>query len=119
MMSKEIHDYVNDFTATGQLFEFAEITNSDGITYREFVNAPKNLKDYFELGHLHPETDWLVFNEERYTFKEIHQKAKKTANALLDSGLKKGDRVAVCMANNPEYIIIYMVGSQRSDIRSQ
>ena len=49
MMSKEIHDYVNDFTATGQLFEFAEITNSDGITYREFVNAPKNLKDYFEL----------------------------------------------------------------------
>lgn len=108
MMSKEIHDYVNDFTATGQLFEFAERTNSDGITYREFVNAPKNLKDYFELGHLHPETDWLVFNEERYTFKEIHQRAKKTANALLDSGLKKGDRVAVCMANNPEYIIIYM-----------
>ena len=108
MMSKEIYDYVNDFTATGQLFEFAERTNSDGITYREFVNAPKNLKDYFEFGYLHPETDWLVFNEERYTFKEIHQRAKKTANALLDSGLKKGDRVAVCMANNPEYIIIYM-----------
>ena len=60
------------------------------LTYREFVNAPKNLKDYFELGYLHPETDWLVFNEERYTFKEIHQRAKKTANALLDSGLKKG-----------------------------
>ena len=107
-MLKEIHDYVSDFTATGQLFEFAERTNSNGVTYREFVNAPQNLKDYFEFGYLHPETDWLVFNEERYTFKEIHTRAKKTANALLNSGLKKGDRVAVCMANNPEYIIIYM-----------
>ena len=105
---KSYEDYSNEFTATGQLFEFKEITNSSGIAYKEFVNAPKNLKDYFELGYLHPETDWLVFNEERYTFKEIHQRAKKTANALLDSGLKKGDRVAVCMANNPEYIIIYM-----------
>ena len=29
--------------------------------------------------------------------------SKKTANALLSSGIVKGDRVAVCMANNPEY----------------
>ena len=47
MMLKEIHDYVSDFTATGQLFEFTERTNSNGVTYREFVNAPQNLKDYF------------------------------------------------------------------------
>ena len=85
---KSYQDYLIEFTASGQLFEFDEITNSCGITFKEFVNAPKNLKDYFELGYLHPETDWLVFNKERYTFKEIHQKAKKTANALLDSGLK-------------------------------
>ena len=107
-MSKDYYQYVKDFTATGQLFEYTEITNSAGITYKEFINAPKTLKDYFELGYLHPETDWLVFNDERYTFKQIHDQAKKTANALLSSGIVKGDRVAVCMANNPEYMSIYM-----------
>jgi long-chain acyl-CoA synthetase len=107
-MSKDYYQYVKDFTATGQLFEYTEITNSAGITYKEFINAPKTLKDYFELGYLHPETDWLVFNDERYTFKQIHDQAKKTANALLSSGFVKGDRVAVCMANNPEYMSIYM-----------
>ena len=46
---KSYEDYSNEFTATGQLFEFKEITNSSGIAYKEFVNSPKNLKDYFEL----------------------------------------------------------------------
>jgi len=49
MMSKEIHDYVSDFTATGQLFEFTERTNSNGVTYREFVNAPQYLNGCFEF----------------------------------------------------------------------
>ena len=83
MMLKEIHDYVSDFTATGQLFEFAERTNSNGVTYREFVNAPQNLKDYFEFGYLHPETDWLVFNEERYTFQRNTSKSKKNSKCAI------------------------------------
>ena len=89
MMLKEIHDYVSDFTATGQLFEFTERSNSNGVTYREFVNAPQNLKDYFEFGYLHPETDWLVFNEERYTFKEIHTRAKKNGECAFKFRIKK------------------------------
>ena len=72
-MSKDYYQYVKDFTATGQLFEYTEITNSAGITYKEFINAPKTL-DYFELGYLHPETDWLVFNDEIPKQIQIKQK---------------------------------------------
>ena len=61
MALKNFSEYITEFTASGQIFEFTEAKNSKGITYREFVNAPKTFKEYFELGYLHPETDWLVF----------------------------------------------------------
>ena len=49
-----------------------------------------------------------MFNDERYTYQEIIKKSAQTANALKALGVKKGDRVAICMANNPEYIISFM-----------
>ena len=55
-----------------------------------------------------PEWEFIVFNDERYSYQDIHKKAAQTANALKNAGVKKGDRVAICMANNPEYIISFM-----------
>ena len=97
-------------TAKGELFEFAEKMHSDGITYREFINPaiPENLRKFFDFGLFHPEKDWLVYEDERYTYKQIFDKAAQLANALMDAGIKKGDRVAICMVNCPEYIIALM-----------
>jgi long-chain acyl-CoA synthetase len=87
---------------------FRRSTHSSGITYREFINTPKTLAKFFDFGLLFPEWEFIVFNDERYTYQEIHKKAAQTANALKNAGVKKGDRVAICMANNPEYIISFM-----------
>ena len=57
---------------------------------------------------LFPEWEFVVFKGERYTYQDIHNQAAQAANAFQDAGVKKGDRVAICMANNPEYIICYM-----------
>ena len=107
-MSDKYNEVLANLTAPDQIFAFEEMKHSSGITYREFTNTPKTLASFFEYGLMFPEWEFIVFNNERFTYQEIHKKAAQTANALKDAGIKKGDRVAICMANNPEYIISYM-----------
>jgi acyl-CoA synthetase (AMP-forming)/AMP-acid ligase II len=107
-MSDKYNEVLANLTADDQIYAFEEVTHSSGITYREFKNTPKTLANFFEFGLLFPEWDFIVFNEERYSYQDIHKKAAQTANALKNAGVNKGDRVAICMANNPEYIISFM-----------
>ena len=107
-MSDKYNEVLANLTADDQIYAFEEVTHSSGITYREFKNTPKTLANFFEFGLLFPKWDFIVFNEERYSYQDIHKKAAQTANALKNAGVKKGDRVAICMANNPEYIISFM-----------
>ena len=107
-MIDKYNEVLANLTAKDQIYAFEEVTHSSGITYREFMNTPKTLANFFEFGLLFPEWEFIVFNNERYSYQEIHKKAAQTANALKSAGVKKGDRVAICMANNPEYIISFM-----------
>jgi acyl-CoA synthetase (AMP-forming)/AMP-acid ligase II len=107
-MSDKYNEVLANLTADDQIYAFEEVTHSSGITYREFKNTPKTLASFFEFGLLFPEWEFIVFNGERYSYQDIHKKAAQTANALKNAGVKKGDRVAICMANNPEYIISFM-----------
>ncbi len=109
-MTDQYQELLNAHTAPGQLFEFKEVIDKNGVTYREFCNPgiPSSLKGFFDFGLLHAEKDWLVYEDERYTFKEVFAKAAQTANALKSVGVEKGDRVAICMMNNPEYIFSFM-----------
>ena len=107
-MNDKYNEVLANLTAPDQTFAFEEVEHSSGVTYREFVNTPKTLANFFEFGLLFPEWEFIVFNDERYSYQDIHKKAAQTANALKNYGVKKGDRVAICMANNPEYIISFM-----------
>ena len=107
-MSDKYNEIFANLTASDQIFAFEEACHSSGISYREFTNTPKTLANYFEFGLLFPEWEFIVFEGERFTFQEIYKKAAQTANALKQFGINKGDRVAICMANNPEYIILFM-----------
>lgn len=42
------------------------------------------------------------------TYAELHERSNRLANALLDSGLQRGDRVAAWLDNCPEYIELYL-----------
>jgi acyl-CoA synthetase (AMP-forming)/AMP-acid ligase II len=107
-MNNKYNEVLTNLTAPDQTFAFEEVEHSSGITYREFTNTPKTLANFFEFGLMFPEWEFIVFNDERYSYQDIHKKAAQTANALKNAGVKKGDRVAICMANNPEYIISFM-----------
>lgn len=49
-----------------------------------------------------------AFNDESMmSFKELDMASNKLANALVDMGVKKGDRVALLMPNCPQFVISY------------
>jgi acyl-CoA synthetase (AMP-forming)/AMP-acid ligase II len=107
-MKDIFNEVVQQVTAKGQMFETKEVLNDNGVTYTEYANFAENLKQFFDIGLAHEEKDWLVYENERYTYKEVYERSAQVANALTASGIKKGDRVAICMQNNPEYIFSFM-----------
>ena len=107
-MTDIFNEVVQQVTAKGQMFETKEVLNDNGVTYTEYANFAENLKQFFDIGLTHEEKDWLVYENEKYTYKEVYERSAQVANALIASGIKKGDRVAICMQNNPEYIFSFM-----------
>ena len=52
-----------------------------------------------------PDKTALIFQDQRLTYKQINEKANQLAHALLDAGLKKGDRVSILLDNSSEAVI--------------
>ena len=55
--------------------------------------------------HLNPDMEAVVdpATSRRFTYFEIDQRANKVANALVELGVKKGDRVALLLMNGVEF----------------
>ena len=101
-------DITEQLTSSGQLFETREYKNSKGIALKEYASFPDNLRGYFDFGLLHADKEFLIYDSERFLYKDVIAKAAQVGNALISEGIKKGDRVAICMQNNPEFIFAYM-----------
>ena len=61
---------------------------------------------------LRPERIALLFEEERYTYRELLGMANALANGLEASGIGHGDRVALYMTNRPEWIASFFALSK-------
>jgi long-chain acyl-CoA synthetase len=53
-----------------------------------------------------PNKTALIFENQSYTWKELNQRINIVANALINKGIKKGDKVSVFMSNMPQSIEI-------------
>jgi len=81
----------------------------DGIEQTVFANIPQNLRDIYRLGLNAADKDFLVYENERYTFAETLTIAENIAQALISQySIQKGDRVAVCSRNYPEWCMAFM-----------
>ncbi|OGN99534.1 MAG: hypothetical protein A2Y90_02170 [Chloroflexi bacterium RBG_13_52_12] len=49
----------------------------------------------------------LVFGDRRITFAHLEKDANRVAHALIKMGVKKGDRVAMMQASNPEFVTVF------------
>ncbi|MDQ1430811.1 MAG: steroid-24-oyl-CoA synthetase, partial [Actinomycetota bacterium] len=94
-------------TQPGLPFEVAEETVL-GEPNRVFRNRARSMRDVLEGAQRHGERDCYVFDDgRRIPFSELVQQVGSLAGVLRDRhGIGPGDRVAICAANSPEWILM-------------
>jgi long-chain acyl-CoA synthetase len=50
----------------------------------------------------------VVFYGRKMSYKELREQVDRFATALVDLGVKKGDKIALLLLNSPQFIIAYM-----------
>lgn len=81
----------------------------DGLELRVFSKIPENLGQFYQLGLTEPDLPFLVYQHERYTFAESLDMAHRLARVMLEKyGIERGQRVAICARNSPEWCLAYM-----------
>ncbi|MGH9296503.1 MAG: class I adenylate-forming enzyme family protein [Acidimicrobiales bacterium] len=87
----------------GQAFEIGEEL-VDEISTRVWKSCPPSLRSILELSASYGEAVFLVYEDERLTFSEHFAEASAFAHVLAEHyGVTVGDRVAIAMANLPEW----------------
>lgn len=108
MQVESVKQAIDQIATTEELFALEEL-EIRGVSYKAFRNGPKNARDLLEFCLHHGDADFLVFEDERYSFADVYRRTRVLANALVrEYGVRPGDRVALVMRNAPEYPIIFM-----------
>ncbi len=55
----------------------------------------------------YPNSNYVIFHGVFKTYKEINDMADRFATALIDFGVKKGDKVAIYLPNIPHYPVVF------------
>ncbi|MCV0429306.1 MAG: AMP-binding protein, partial [Roseibium sp.] len=70
-----------------------------------------------------PDRDAVIYNEQRYTWAEVHQRVRRVASSLKAKGIGQGDTVSVIAANTPELFELHyavpMVGAVLNTINTR
>ena len=93
-------------TAPGQMFELTEATVR-GNKMKVWANAPGSLRDVWLSTAAHGDRDYLVYQDERWTYSQAYEEVARIANWLLSNGIGQHDRVAIAMRNYPEWMLCY------------
>src|SRR5512144_730682 len=94
-------------TAPGQPFEMEERVIR-GIPTRVWKNAPPSLRVVLEASRAWGARDFMVYEDERWSYERHFRAAAHLAHALQDRyGVAKRDRVAVAMRNFPEWPVAF------------
>src|SRR5690606_25144442 len=107
LTAADVHNKKREITAEGGLFEL-EPVELDGFRYLAYKHAPKTLVDIFQAARAHADLEFLVYEGQRYTYADFFVQVDSLAASLqFDYAVSKGDRVAIAMRNNPEWIVTY------------
>lgn len=90
----------------GTLFEVGSVPVRDQELLG-FVNAPGSMRDLWLLSTGHGEAEYLVYQDERWTYSRAAAEVAAFASWLVGQGIGPGDRVAIAMRNYPEWMLAH------------
>lgn len=98
---------VAQLTAPGAPFEI-HVEDVLGEPLEVFRHRHRSLGELVELSRNFGDSEYLVTSERRLSFAEHFEEVAALARALREEyGVVKGDRVAICAANCPEWIVAF------------
>ncbi len=92
-------------TAPGQVFE-TERALVNGIEMTVWKNAPPTLRQILDMSQRHGDLEFLVYEDQRYTFSQ-HYAIVATLAHRLKGQVSKGDRVAIAARNLPQWVMAF------------
>ena len=96
----------DELTGPGGAFEIAHV-NVNGIPVRAYRHALPDVRALWQSTHAFADRTYLVYGEERLTYRQAHARVDAIAAWLAAQGIMPGDRVAIAMRNYPEWMLIY------------
>jgi long-chain acyl-CoA synthetase len=85
-MSRE--QIIAELTGAGGPFEIRQTSVND-VTVRVFANAPASMRNVFEGTQAFGNREFLVYQDERWTFDEHYRRVVALTHLLLERGIKK------------------------------
>jgi long-chain acyl-CoA synthetase len=92
-------------TAPGQIFE-TERTVVNGVEMTVWKNAPQTLRHMLDMSQRHGDLEFLVYEDQRYTFNQ-HYAIVATLAHRLKQHVTKGQRVAIAARNLPQWVMAF------------
>jgi acyl-CoA synthetase (AMP-forming)/AMP-acid ligase II len=100
-------EVVARLTAAGAAFEIAR-EDVRGQRLEVFTHRQRSLAELVRDSARFGDAEYLVSTRERLTFAEHHARVAALATALRDEyGVRPGDRVAICAANCPDWVVAF------------
>jgi len=106
-MIEEFQQAWDELTAPGAQFATTTI-DVRGVPIKVFESALPSMRTVWEMARGYGDRDYVVYEDERYTFAEADAIIRALAARLVDvHGVQPGDRVALAMRNYPEWVFGY------------
>ena len=106
-MIEEFQEAWEELTAPGAQFATTTI-DVRGVPIKVFESALPSMRTVWELARGYADRDYIVYEDERYTYAEADAVIRALAARLVDEyGVQPGDRVAIAMRNYPEWVLGY------------
>ena len=105
-MYDQLREVWAELTAPGASFEVTDV-EVRGVTLKTYATAPPSLRELWLSSNQFAERDYLVYEDERWTYAEAHRDVASVASWLYAQGVRPGDHVAIAMRNYPEWLVTY------------